>query len=159
MSVTSPLALPLSQAAANLCPDWPSKRWKEAGPGRWSVLGFYIQSRLNMNDIKSAIGIHWLQHNCIYLRPQRMSFAHGTDLFLIGYLAKEHPLTANMHDLENNIRAKWLPPKVHTLDNEAMEDIDEQEKPSTEFVALLKVLTERGLIKDQQLHLRRQPPC
>jgi hypothetical protein len=116
----------------------------ERGRTRKMVMGFYMQSCLNMNDIKSAIGIHWLQHNRIYLRPQRMSFAHGTDLFLIGYLAKEHPLTANMHDLENDIRAKWLPPAVHTLDGE-------QEKPSTVFVALLKVLTERGLIKDQQL--------
>ena len=123
----------------------------ERGRTRKVVLGFYMQSRRNMNDIKSAIGIQWLQHNKIYLRPQRMSFTHGTDLFLIGYLAKEHPLTANMHDLENNIRTKWLPQTVHTLDDEMMADEDEPDKPSPEFVALLKVLTERGLIKDQQL--------
>ena len=33
----------------------------ETGRTRKMVLGFYMQSRLYMNDIKSAIGIKWLQ--------------------------------------------------------------------------------------------------
>ena len=120
----------------------------ERGKTRKMVMGFFMQSRLHLNDIKSAIGVDWLQQNRIFLRPQRMSFTFGTDLFLIGYLTREHPLTANMENLESKIAEKWLPTPVHTIDK--MTD-DDDVPPSAEFTSALQLLTERDLIKDHRL--------
>ena len=120
----------------------------EKGKTRKVVLGFYMQSRLHMNDIKAAIGLTWLQNNRIFMRPQRMSFEHGTDLFLIGYLAKEHPLTSNMTNLENEIHEKWLPMPVHSIDG--MTD-EEDDQPSKEFTELVTLLNDRDIISDNKI--------
>lgn len=120
----------------------------EKGKTRKVVLGFYMQSRLHMSDIKAAIGLTWLQNNRIFMRPQRMAFEHGTDLFLIGYLAKEHPLTSNMTNLENEIYEKWFPMPVHTIDG--MTD-DEDDPPSKEFTELVTLLNDRGIISDNKI--------
>ena len=121
----------------------------ETGRTRKVVLGFYMQSCLYMNDIKSAIGIQWLQQQHIFLRPQRMSFEHGTNLFLIGYLPLEHPTTANMENLEKEIKAKWFPMPIHIADD--MSDDDNDRNHSAEYNTVIQRLTERGLINDGKL--------
>ena len=114
------------------------------------VLGFYIQSTMNLNDLKTAVDPKWLQQQHIYLRPQRLSFEHGTDLFLIGYLVHEHPFTANLDHLETAISTKWFNPSSNTR-NSVMNDKDSS--PDTSYEDLIVALIHHKTIDNNKLNI------
>jgi hypothetical protein len=117
----------------------------ETGRTKKVVLGLYMQSTATMQVIKNAIGFPWLRQNQIYIRHQRMSFQHGTDLFLIGYLVKEHPTFANLEILDSEISGKWFDPAP--IDD----DDDPDTEQSTNYEARIKAMQEEGLIRNGQL--------
>ena len=119
----------------------------EQGKSLKVVLGFYLQSTMTLNDLKTAVDRKWLQQQQIYLRPQRMSFEHGTDLYLIGYLVQEHPFTANLECLESNISNKWFNPS-NILTNTDMTD---DESPDALYEALVIELTQQQTIINGKL--------
>jgi hypothetical protein len=118
----------------------------EKGKSLKVVLGFYLQSTMTLNELKTAVDRNWLQQQQIYLRPQRMSFEHGTDLFLLGYLVQEHPFTANLDQLEADTSAKWFSP-LHTR-NTIMTDDDAQD---TSYDELVTALTQQQIITNGKL--------
>jgi hypothetical protein len=112
------------------------------------ALGFIVQSTMTLNDLKSAVDPKWLQQHNIFLRPQRMPFEHGTDLFLIGYLDHEHPYTANLDQLENSICAKWFNPSLPR--NSGMTDDDTTD---TSYDDRITVLSQRNTIENNKLNI------
>jgi hypothetical protein len=118
----------------------------ETGRTKKVVLGMYMMSSSNMQNIKTAIGFPWLRQNQIYMRHQRMSFNHGTDLFLIGYLVKEHPTFANLEILESEINGKWFDPDP-VLDN------DPESEAYIHYTTKIAAMTEDGLIRGGKLEI------
>jgi hypothetical protein len=55
------------------------------------TLGFYMASSSSFAEIKNSIGLGWLRRYHVFLRQQHLSFEHGTDLYLMGYIVQEHP--------------------------------------------------------------------
>lgn len=74
--------------------------------------------------IKKIIGLAWLRRYNIFLRPQHLSFDHGTDLYLLGHIVQEHPSFVNIHKLENLLACKWFDKddrlKVNNSNNPAL---------------------------------------
>ena len=126
----------------------------ESGKTRKMVLGFYMESKLLMLDIKLAININWLAQQKIFLRPHRMPFNHGTDLFLIGYITQEHPTTVNFEQLEAIISKKWYDPD-QAIDS-TMQDNDTEEdgaEKHTDYNDLIAALNTKGLIQNGALQI------
>jgi hypothetical protein len=126
----------------------------ESGRTQKMVMGFYMESKLLMSDIKSAININWLAQQKIFLRPHRLPFAHGTDLFLIGYITQEHPTTVNFDQLEAMFSKKWYDPDqpidITLQDDENEDDADKQR---TNYNDLIAALITKGSIQNQALQI------
>jgi hypothetical protein len=71
------------------------------------VMGFSMTSKFGLAAIKGAIGYSWLQQNRVYLRVQNMSFDAGVDVFLIGYLIKEHPHCMDLEESSDIVLEHW----------------------------------------------------
>ena len=120
----------------------------EFGNTRKVALGFLVQSTLSLNEIKTTIGTPWMQQQKIFLRSQRMSFSHGTDLFLIGYLVQEHPNTANYDALEHAISAKWLDPDQ---ERDSSLDDDSADNAGEDYDDLIRALVQQKTIVNNKL--------
>jgi hypothetical protein len=72
------------------------------------TLGFYMVSKASFSEIKNVIGLGWLRRHHAFLRPQHLSFEHGTDLYLMGYLIQEHPGFACANSLERSLALEWF---------------------------------------------------
>jgi hypothetical protein len=128
----------------------------ESGRTRKMVMGFYMESKLLMSDIKSAININWLAQQKIFLRPHRLPFAHGTDLFLIGYITQEHPTTVNFDQLKAMISKKWYNPDQPvdiTMQDDENEDEDDADEQRTDYNDLIAALITKGSIQNQALQI------
>jgi hypothetical protein len=124
----------------------------ETGRNNKVVLGLYMMSESNMQTIKTTIGFPWLRQHQIYMRHQRMSFDHGTDLFLIGYLVQEHPNFANLEVLESEIQRKWFDEDAIELLS-ANEDgsPDDNDPNAAEFAKRIASMAAEGLIQAGKL--------
>jgi hypothetical protein len=111
------------------------------------TLGFFMISSANMQRIKLSIGFPWLGQQQIYLRTQRMDFAHGTDMFLMGQLILEHPVVSNPTDVEDFISDKWYSHMDCKAAEHAMTDDDQ------EFLEQLQKLEEAQVIVDDVLQI------
>jgi hypothetical protein len=128
----------------------------ESGKTRKMVLGFYMESKLLMADIKSAININWLAQQKIFLRPQRLSFVHGSILFLIGYITQEHPTTVHFDQLDASISKKWYDPDQAVdskMQEETGNDNDDTDQGNEDYNDLIAALIAKGTIRDKALQI------
>lgn len=72
------------------------------------MLGMYMESTVDLSEIKRIIGLAWLRRHNIFLRPHHLSFHHGTDLYLLGYIVQEHPGFVNLKEMEDLLARKWF---------------------------------------------------
>jgi hypothetical protein len=71
------------------------------------LVGFSMTSKLGFAEIKRAIGYSWLHEQKVFLRVQNMPFEHGIDVFLIGYLIKEHPFHMDLENSKDVVLSHW----------------------------------------------------
>jgi hypothetical protein len=74
------------------------------GKNRKVLMGFQLKSKTPLSTIKSKLMAYLTEHE-LYVWLHTSSFAHEVHTAFLGYFRNENLRTANLHDLNNEIKA------------------------------------------------------